>query len=191
MKIPFLAALVFVSLATGNAAPPSAGLPTQPLKIAEAALPGPPFQTSGGFLVTFGGTLVASGTAGDAQRLWVLEDSSGQWSDSGIEVPAYAAVARWGEKWIVAGGLRDGSPVGNVSVLSWEEGGLKSRELPDLPQPRAGSGAAVILNRLHVFAGAASLEPFQPTGDLFLLDLAAPAPAWQAGPPFPGSPRAF
>jgi len=191
MKSLLVFALVVGSLSHGLAAPAGAEPPTQPLKIAEAALPGPPFQTSGGFLVTFGGTLVASGSSESNQTLWMLPEGGKEWANTGIEVPAYAAVARWGEKWIVSGGLRDGTPVAGVRVLSLEAGELKSRELPALPQARAGAGAAVILNTLHVFGGAAALEPFEPSGDLFLLDLAAPAPAWRTGPAFPGSPRAF
>lgn len=184
----FLSSLLLaLSLAIGHAAE----LPTQPLKVKEGSIPAPPFQTSGGFLAAFGDTLVASGSSEQAQHLWMLPKGASEWTDTGIAVPLYAAAARWGDKWIVAGGLRAGAPVTDVTVLALEAGKLTSRPLPALPQPRAGAGAAVILNRLHVFAGADSLEPFQPAKDLFLLDLAAASPSWENGPAFPGEARAF
>jgi SSS family transporter len=166
-------------------------VPSQPLKVVEAGLPAPPFQTSGGFLAAFGDTFVATGVEGGAATLWILSKGAPEWANTGIEVPLYAAAARWGEKWILAGGMRGNEVSADVMVLGMADRKLTRESLPRLPQPSAGAGAAVIQNKLHVFGGADSFEPFQPTRTLFLLDLELPGSGWVEGPAFPGSPRAF
>lgn len=162
-------------------------------KMLPAQLAPPPFDATDGFLVSGGGVLLAAGRAGNdpgAVTLWTSPMENLSWQETGVSVPRNAAVAKWGEKWILAGGLKEGKPTSEVFVLEVAGGKPALHRLADLPRPLAGAGAAVIQDKLHVFGGASRMEPFTPEKDLVVLDLKNPG-AWSEGPAFPGEPRAF
>ena len=164
-------------------------LPTQNMNVAAAALPAPPFDAAGGFLVPSGSTVFAAGTDAGKTTLWTV-DSSGAWKSTGVDIPRFGAAAKWNGSWVIAGGLQNGQPTGAVSVLDVLEGTPRLRPLPELPLPVAGAGAAVISDKLYVFGGASATSPQALSKDLWVLDLKNPV-QWQKGPEFPGEGRAF
>ncbi len=165
-------------------------LPIQKMDVTPS--PAPPFDATGGFLAPTAETLVAAGSAGGPLTLWTKpttgENSS--WKDTGLAAPKFAASAKWGDKWILVGGLLDGKPSGAVSVLELVNDQPALRPLLALPQPLVGAGAAVIGNKLHVFGGATSVEPASLSKELLVLDLTSPT-GWKTGPQFPGVGRAY
>lgn len=166
----------------------ASSLPTQPTKVAE--LPAPPFSMDGGFLAAAGDMFVAAGRNDGKLEIWTGSADAGTWEPTGIEVPQDAAAAAWGSSVIVVGGLENGQPSAGVSVFEVRDGKPSLRALPPLPLPVAGAGAAVIADKLYVFGGATSVEPFTPTSQFCVLDLNAPD-SWKPGPEFPGEPRAY
>ena len=178
-------------IAFGTLCAGAADLPLQKMNVAPAPVPPPPFDTTGGFLAPTPSVIVAAGNDGGANTLWAVPATGGKaWTSTGIIVPQYAATARWGDKWLIAGGLDAGKPTNTVSLLE-VSGGLPSlRPLPALPLAVTGAGAAVISDKLYVFGGASSISPPALTKEFWILDLKNPA-AWQKGPEFPGEARGF
>jgi len=165
-------------------------LPIQ--KMEATPSPAPPFDATGGFLTPTTETLVAAGSSGGPLTLWTMptKGENAVWKDTGVSAPKFAATAKWGEKWILVGGLVDGKPSNAVSVLEMANGQPTLRALEQLPQPLVGAGAAVIGNKLHVFGGATSVEPATLSKELLVLDLTNPT-EWKTGPKFPAEARAF
>jgi len=165
-------------------------LPAQ--KMDTSPLTAPPFDVAGGFLAPTVETLVVAGAEGEQFTLWTMPASGANtvWKNSGVVVPRSAAAAKWGDKWILVGGLIDGKPSAAVSVLETKDGQPALRPLVALPQPLVGAGAAVVSDKLYVFGGATSVEPATLSKELLVLDLATPT-EWKSGPAFPGSGRAY
>ncbi len=165
-------------------------LPVQPMET--AALPPPPFDPSGGFVVPVYDTLIAAAGTGDELQLWTTTlDGRDPWQRANRVVPRDAAVARRGNSWIIAGGVEKGVPTAAVRVLGMQDGEPHLTPLPDLPQAVAGASAAVIADKLYVCGGSTSADAVAPVGALWVLDLTTPGAEWVAGPSFPGEPRAF
>lgn len=169
-------------------APALGASPTQPLEVAE--LPAPPFDPAGGSLLVIQDTLFASGTVDGRTKLWSTSlDGRDPWQSTGWDVPRDAAVARHGEEWVIVGGLRDGVPSADVSLLRIEAGEPVLRPLPALPVALSGAAAAVVNGVLHVLGGEMSAAPPQFSKSLWILDLGQPV-SWREGPEFPGEARA-
>ncbi len=165
-----------------------AELPMQPMTLKD--LPAPAFVPDGGVFLRMGNRLVASGLSDGSNVLWTANADLDRWTPGTAPVPRQPAVARWDKVWFLAGGIRDGAITAETKIVDMVDGTPVFRPLPDLPKPVAGAAAAVIKNRLYVFGGATSLEPFVASDDFWILDLDNPV-AWQPGPAFPGGPRAF
>ncbi len=176
----------------------------QKIELKSGVLPGLPASPQGGWLGKSKNTVLAAATPNAARpdgalSVWTCplpsDPKEGKsWKESTVTVPVWAASAQWGDKLIVAGGLSGGKPVSSISVLSVDDSGaVKSERLPDLPQPLAGAGAAMIGTTLYVFGGVSSLEPAAFEKKLWKLNFSdgAPAAAWLEGEAFPNSPRAF
>jgi SSS family transporter len=182
------------------------GLPevAQKIELKSGVLPGLPGSLKGGLLGKAKNAVLAA-AASDAPRtdgalvVWSCQLTSDpkkgkSWKESTVTVPAWAASAQWGDKWIVVGGMMAGKPVSSISVLSVDDSGaVKSEILPNLPQPLAGAGAAVIGTTLYVFGGVSSLEPATFEKKLWKLNLSGGVSdaAWLEGGAFPDVPRAF
>jgi SSS family transporter len=177
---------------------------SQRIELKSAVAPGLPASLQGGLVGKIGSSLVAAAAPktpqGDgALVIWTcpLASEAGSpksWTESSVTVPVWAASAQWDGRLIVAGGMRGGIPVSTVSVLSADAvGGVKSEPLPDLPQPLAGAGAAMIGTTLYVFGGVSSVEPAAFEKKLWKLEFSdgVPASSWSEGEGFPASPRAF
>ncbi|MEY3897475.1 MAG: hypothetical protein RLZZ214_2996 [Verrucomicrobiota bacterium] len=172
----------------------------QKIELKSGGLPGLPGSLNGGLVGKLGSTLIAAAASraprGDgALALWTAEAvGASSWKETTVIVPAWAAAAQWEDRLIVAGGMLGEKPVASLSILSMDaSGALKSERLPDLPQPLAGAGAAMIGTTLYVFGGVSSMEPAVFEKKLWKLDFTdgVPAPSWSEGEDFPDSPRAF
>jgi SSS family transporter len=177
---------------------------TQRIEVKTLDFPGLREITPGGFIGKAGTTLLAAADSAAPRSdgslsIWTRPaslEAGGvkSWTESTVVVPVWAASAQWDDRMIVAGGMVGGKPVSKVSILSIDHtGAVKSEELPDLPQPLAGAGAAMIGTTLYVFGGVSALEPAVFEKRLLKLDFTdgVPAAAWVEGEAFPNSPRAF
>ena len=171
--------------------------PQQRSELKPAKLVALPFETRGGFVGKSGGSLIvaaAPSKSGDAPlSIWAapLDKPDAPWTKTTVEIPRWAASAQWGDSVICAGGMLEGKPVARVLVITTKSGTTGAKELPPLPKPLAGAGAAVIGNTLYLYGGASSLKPEVLENALWTLDLAKPGAAWKAGPASPAAPRAF
>ncbi|NQX01396.1 sodium/solute symporter [bacterium] len=199
--------LVWVMICTLLPIPAIAAKPgavAQKIELKSGGLPGLPGFSQGGLVGKLGNFLIAAAApqtprSDGTLSIWTcplsLETGSlKSWQESTVTVPAWAASARWEERLIVAGGMQDGKPVSSMSVLSVDDSGtVKAERLPDLPQPLAGAGAAMIGSTLYVFGGVSSIEPAVFEKKLWKLDFTdgIPAQSWREGEGFPNAPRAF
>lgn len=187
--LPVLIAAVFVFV------PPAAG--KQRLEVAAGAMSGLPSSVPGGFADRCGPFLIAAAPSvakpSVEMILWSARDGEKSWKESGVQVSPWAANAGWDQRVIVAGGISGGKPTTRVlSIESDPEGVLKSSELPPLPRPLAGAGAAVVDGALYVFGGMSSIEPVVFEKTLWKLNLAdGGTSAWSEAAAFPGEPGAF
>lgn len=177
---------------------------SQKIEWKTAGVPGLSALAPGGFVGKAGRVLLAAATSptprGDgALSIWTApmstEAGKGEsWKESAVTVPVWAASAQWEDRLIVAGGMLGGKPVASVSILSIDgSGAVQSKNVPDLPIPLAGAGAAMIGTTLYVYGGVSALEPAVFEKKLLKLDFTdgVPAAAWVEGEVFPNSPRAF
>jgi SSS family transporter len=132
-------------------------------------------------------------TTDPALALWTLRmgREGANWKRSGASAPVWTAAARRGSAVFCAGGLADGSPTDRVSKL-WVSGDkVMIEDLPKLPRPLAGAGAAVIGSKLLVIGGLSSVEPPVLENTLWTLDLDQQDARWSEADPLPGAGRAF
>ncbi len=163
-----------------------------PQQMTATPLPPPPFDVTGGFLAPMGSLLVVAGAESERFTMWMMPTAGNNlsWKNSGVPAPKFTASAKWGDKWILVGGVLDGKPSSAVSVLEINGGHPTLRPLMALPQPLVGAGAAVIGEKLYVFGGSPSVELTALSKDLLVLDLTNPM-EWKTGPAFPGLGRAY
>ena len=64
------------------------------------------------------------------------------------DAQAWAATAQHGDELILAGGLLNGAPSAKVSRITWKDGKFDNRDLPPLPKPVIGAGAAIVCEKL-------------------------------------------
>ena len=115
-----------------------------------------------------------------------------QWKEATEHAPRWSAAAQWKDFLICAGGIDAKKPLAQVKSFSLDaEGALEASDLPPLPKPLAGAGAAVIRDRLYVIGGISSLENRVFENALWSLDLINPESGWRSETPLPGAPRAF
>ncbi|MCU0749206.1 MAG: hypothetical protein MUF13_06640 [Akkermansiaceae bacterium] len=177
---------------------------SQKIELKSLKFPPLPGSIEGGFAGNMGKVLLVAANppapaADGALSTWTCPPpsdapSSASWSAAKVTVPAWAASTAWEGRWIVAGGMRGGKPVSEVSLLSLDAAGnLTSTSLPSLPQAVAGAGAAMIGTTLHVFGGVSSWEPAVFEKKLWKLEFTdgVPATSWSEGEGFPNFPRAF
>lgn len=182
-RLPLLLATLVISTSTGFAF----DLPSQPLKESSAPFPPLPFATSGAFFAPVGGSFVVPAPQDGGAVLWLSKGGS-EWKTTGLRVPLAAAAVRWGDSWILAGGLVDGQPVHTVSRLDLKDGAPVLTTLPDLPVAVAHAGGAVIGKKLYVFGGAATPSGGKPSSALWILDLEKLS-GWERGPELPAAGR--
>lgn len=85
---------------------------------------------------------------------------------------------------ILAGGLLSSGPTAKVTRVSLDGEKLAFSDLPPLPKPLAGAGAAIIGEKLYVVGGISSTNASR---DFLMLDLAHPNQGWTTLAPLPGA----
>lgn len=111
------------------------------------------------------------------------------------DAPAWAATAQHGKQLILAGGLTKAGPTAKVSRITCEnliKGNLiTTHDLPPLPHPLLGAGAAVLGDKLYVVGGVTSTDAKEALSEFLVLDLANPESGWTQLEPLPGAGRAL
>ncbi|MDR2674793.1 MAG: sodium/solute symporter [Opitutaceae bacterium] len=186
---PFLSFLAFVIAP----APARAG---DTSLVNETRWPGPAAPAgdrAGAFHGKSGGMLILAD--GATQTLHTLPAANGKnaqppsWTKTAWpDRRRWGASAQHGDAIIAIGGMVGSDASAAVTRLAWRDGKLETASLPDLPQPLAGAGAAVIGDTLYVVCGttdarnAATAET-----NLWSLDLSNAAAIWTRREAFPGS----
>jgi Kelch motif protein len=121
---------------------------------------------AGGRLYVVGGV----GATGLARRAFALDLRSGRWS----VVPAptareHLAVTTAGGRIYALGGRKAGYDTNVATFESWRPGESRWRRLPDLPDTRGGTGAAVAAGRIVSVGGEA---PAGTIGSVYAWNLA-------------------
>jgi SSS family solute:Na+ symporter len=143
---------------------------------------------SGGALLEIGGMNAEGKPVAEALVLPLESGTNSSWKKIPLpEVPSWAAVAQNGEELILAGGIIGGSTTAKVTAFRWDGTNVARRELPPLPAPLAGAGAAVLDGKLHVIGGIRSLDSREASREMLVLDLSSPQSKWQQLEPIPGS----
>ncbi len=152
---------------------------------------------TGGFAATGKEMLVIGGRTAVGEReisVWSLSFEKGgktAWAKAEARAPVWSASAQRGDDIVCAGGIWEGNPTDRVLKLGLADGKVTATELPKLPKPLAGAGAAVIGTKLLVFGGISSVDPPVFENALWTLDLDQPGAAWTSAAPLPGPGRAF
>ena len=145
---------------------------------------------SGGALLEIGGLKPDGKPVAEALVL-PLSDTNGinaKWKKTSLpEACAWSATAQNGDEVILAGGLVGDTPSARVIAYRWDGTNVVSRDLPNLPSPLAGAGAAVLGGKLHVVGGIHSIGSGEASKDVLKLDLLSSNPKWESLPPMPGS----
>lgn len=171
---------------------------TQKMELLPRDTPALAADVNGGFAGTSNGFLIVAGrengtSPGAALNVWSLpiDSTNTTWQRAEFSAPPWAASAQWGEAIVVAGGVIDGKPWDRVMLFGMRDGKIYASDLPKLPKPLAGAGAAVIGSKLFVFGGMSSTEPAVFENALCSLDLGKADAAWTAAESLPGPGRAF
>lgn len=171
----------------------------QKIDLKSGIFPGLPGSPVGGFVVKGETSVLAASASADSPNdspllVWTAKFPQGAWRESSMRVPRWAASTAWDGGVLVAGGLQDAKPSTDVALLMVDDAeGVHRRELPKLPIPLAGAGAAVIEKTLYVFGGVSSFEPATFEKTLWKLDLTllGGAANWVEAEVFSNAPRAF
>jgi solute:Na+ symporter, SSS family len=161
----------------------------------DAALPSLPVSHEGFATAMLGNRVVVLGGWDEATRqprheYWSAVPADAGWTRGELPSPlAFAAVAQDEGSFICAGGIGPEGVVARVSRYRWDKGQLVGENLPDLPVPVAGAGAAVLKNVLYVVGGVSGLGAEAAGNGFYTLDLTNPSAGWQALPVLPGEGR--
>ena len=166
---------------------------TQKLALAPVQASQLTLDLTAGFAGTSNGEILAAGAEkpGAPLTVWALPASGGTWQATGLNVPAQAATAQWGETVVCAGGLEGGKPAARVVLIGLRDGKASASDLTPLPKPLAGAGACVVGSKLYIVGGLSSVEPMVFENSLWSLDLNTPGAQWTSEAPLPGAGRAF
>ncbi len=163
----------------------------QKLRVANAAVPVPAFDTRGGFIALLGTTYLAAGTSAPDPRVVVHTLVDNEWKPSDVTLPAWAGIAPGATEVLSIGGLLNGQPTSRALAVTTTSTGLDARPLPDLPKPVAGPSVSIVGTTLYVVGGLSSIEPPVFENAMWTLDLATPGAAWRTAAVLPGPGIAF
>jgi solute:Na+ symporter, SSS family len=163
---------------------PSTNLPS--LSQSDSKILGASGGISSGNLVRIGGA-AEGGTFVPSVEILDLKSGNAGWKT--LPLPGgrvWAATVQHGDEILLAGGLIDGKPSDKVTALSIKDGQLQLRDLPALPSPLVGAGAAMIGEKFHVVGGLSATASNGISRDVLVLDLSASTPTWTKLPQLPG-----
>ncbi len=165
---------------------------------------GPFAGTSNGALIVAGGANFPESEWGAGEKVWrdgvyVLEPEAAEWI-TGYSLPrpaAYGVSVTTPHGLVCAGGSDAESALSEAWLLRWENGGLVTVRLPDLPEARAAACGGYLDGAVYVVCGQTETAETGVTRTVFRLSLpgevGASFPgdiAWERLPDFPGEPRA-
>lgn len=162
-------------------------------------LAGPYGGVSGGALVLAGGANFPAGMPWDGgiktwhDAVYVLPSPDQEWQRAGTlsRSLAYGVSVSTNRGLLCIGGGDAESHYRDVFLLKWENGSLKTEEMPSLPRPMAYGSGVQIGTKVYVAGGLESPDAAEPLKTFWVLDLGAPAEqmAWRELPAWPGAPR--
>ena len=136
------------------------------------ALPRMPEPRAAGGAAVLGGRLYVVGGVGAvrlAQRAFALDLRTNRWSVAPSPTPReHLAVTSAGGRIYAVGGRKAGYDTNVATFESWTPGAKRWRQLPDVPRPRGGTGAAVAAGRLVSVGGE---EPAGTIATVYAWDL--------------------
>ncbi|HYH57490.1 MAG TPA: galactose oxidase, partial [Anseongella sp.] len=161
-------------------------------------LAGPFGGVSGGALLLAGGANFPGGMPWEGgskawhDAVYVLTSPEGEWKKAGrLPRPlAYGVSVSTSGGLLCIGGGDATRHYSDVFLLKWENGRLRSEEMPALPEPMAFGSGVQIGTRVYVAGGLQAPDAAEPAKSFWVLDLAAPRSEmnWQELVSWPGPP---
>lgn len=165
-----------------------------------------PLGVAGAFAGVSDGSLLVAGGANfpwkmpwdGGTKVWhsdifVLEKPDGPWQQAGkLPKPLGYGVTISHQRGLVCfGGSDFTGHHSSVFRLSWKNGRLETKSLPEMPQPRANSSGALVGDTAFIFGGMATPDATNALNSLVALDLSSSQPVWRTLEPLPGAGRIF
>lgn len=155
--------------------------------------------SNGALLVAGGSNFGTNGTPWNGgvktwyDKIYVLEQPTGQWKEAGrLPHPlAYGVSASWQDGVIIAGGSDATKHYNEVLLLRYKNGKIETEHLPSLPAPIANACGIVIGSTFYIAGGIKEPTATQAEKNFWALDLAQPAAqrSWTTVAPWPGAGR--
>jgi cyclically-permuted mutarotase family protein len=174
--------------ATFPAIPPALGDSVQP------GLAGPVAGAHGNFILVAGGANFANGLPWRGGKkvyhdeIYLMEKpASGDfvWKQSTVKLPfpmAYSACVSTPEGVLSIGGENQNGPVKHVFLFSFQDGGIKTEVLAELPQAIYAVGAAIVGSTVFVVGGLTSKGA---TSSFYTINLQKKTNGWRVLPELP------
>jgi N-acetylneuraminate epimerase len=163
-----------------------------------------PIGFAGSFAGTSGGALIVAGGANFPGKLpwegglkvwhdaaYVLDRTNGEWR-GGFKLPrplGYGVSVTTFDGVVCVGGSDARQHVRDVLLLRWQQGALKCKTLPPLPQPLANSCGVAVGNTVYVAGGTSTPDATRAMNNFWSLDLGQQGAAWRELEPWPGPAR--
>jgi len=141
---------------------------------------------AGIFAGVSGDALIVAGGV-DSNEIDILPTGETAWRTATLhEKIARGASVTAKDSLICIGGIGPDGAVASVIRLQSHNGQLSESALPNLPAPRAWSGAGLLGNIIYVVGGSPNSDGSSPAREMFSLDLSAAQPFWKIEPSIPG-----
>jgi len=126
-------------------------------------------------------------------RIFVLENRSGQWQEA-EKLPrplGYGVSVSWRGNLIVVGGSNVSGHFADVFMLQYKDGKITTEPLPALPKPNANACGALVGNIIYIAGGLEKPDAKTTESSFWALDLTKPSDErqWEILPTWPGSSR--
>ena len=152
--------------------------------------------SNGALLVAGGANIIGQRWDNPIQKKWysslfVLLEPDGKWS-GGFELPrpiGYGVSITSKHGLICAGGSDATRHFSEVFELQWQNGAVRTTQLPALPTSCAQACGALLGNTIYVAGGLETPTSEQAMRTFWALDLTSPEPVWKALEPWPGPER--
>ena len=124
-------------------------------------------------------------------RIYVLEEPDGRWREAGrLDRPlAYGGSVTTPEGIVILGGSDGKRHYNGVLRLHWTGDRIAEERLPDLPEPNANFGVALLGGAIYVAGGQARPDSTRARKSFWRLDLSRTPIEWEVLEPWPGPAR--